>query len=882
MEPKPKKQRLAVFLDGTWNTQDDSTNVRHAYTLTKEGEVRDPDGTVVIQKRYYDPGVGTGMLDSVTGGGFGLGLEANVREAYNWLVDNYNDNEEHEGLGPDEVYIFGFSRGAYTARSLMGFISSCGLIKRGSPLMISQLWQSYIYIAQHRKEGNPWWKKALNKKGNKYKFRRIDKLRKDGDPEDYFNEAEQILKIWSRRINITYMGIFDTVGAMGWEALGIPGISSKLDQHHNPYPSRILQNCRHALAIDENRTSFRLTPMLNWVHHKSSINRMHTWVHQKKESGDNHKTYEIISQRWFVGAHSNNGGGYEDNLLAAKPLHWILEGARNIKGKKNNGLQLLDVPDLGMVPEDIHIRDSYAEFSPPFWVHIIRAKRHFRPINRPDDIRGFFSLLPINEKVDESVFELARSCKNYAPPNLITYAKQSDDESIKEIFKDRVPKEEWPGGNTLKARVILICWCTLAAVGFGAWAQLFLENYPAVQWIGFPIIAALLAFIDWKEAKTNLKSAMNPKATVARVIRNILLWLRLIGMLAFFTGAVAFLTKFIKIGWYSSFWVDSVIEPMSPWYLVPLAAAGMMLLLSALGKKDRLKNLGFTLLAAIISLVALVGIGIIISLAAGFLEHMIIGANDVEDSKIIPLTGTEILAGKILLMQLAMFVLMLAFQWVGKPMSELRSDLGSIVRLQFAFSKNRVVDLFEQWSRKLCRHWAGEDKLTHLGWNNVQAVLRESLWRDLIGFTPIYTIVFGTIMWIGSTVPGPNFWSFLYESSFVPGVQWWVLLIAVTAIADYIENTIHLNHIRNYTKDKISSVLTGFGFLATLIKFAGFIPSFFLSLGIFATLSWRILDKGDGGWRWVIASCVTWIIVLVVLPVLGQIAKSVFVKSKSD
>ena len=168
MEPRPK-QRLAVFLDGTWNTQDDSTNVRHAFTLTKEGIIEEKDGSV-IQKRYYDPGVGTGMLDSVTGGGFGIGLDANVRQAYNWLVDNYNDG--------DEIYIFGFSRGAYTARSLMGFISTCGLIKRGSPLMISQLWQAYIFVFPNRNAKPTWWEKTLKKKEHKYKIKKNFKQEK--------------------------------------------------------------------------------------------------------------------------------------------------------------------------------------------------------------------------------------------------------------------------------------------------------------------------------------------------------------------------------------------------------------------------------------------------------------------------------------------------------------------------------------------------------------------------------------------------------------------------------------------------------------------------------------------------------------------------------
>src|SRR6266852_3155923 len=102
------QQRLIVCLDGTWNNQNDSTNVLHHYNLVRKGPVEGG----WIQKKFYQPGVGTGPLDSITGGAFGFGLEEHVREAYEWLVKNYQDD--------DEIYIFGFSRGAFTARDLVG------------------------------------------------------------------------------------------------------------------------------------------------------------------------------------------------------------------------------------------------------------------------------------------------------------------------------------------------------------------------------------------------------------------------------------------------------------------------------------------------------------------------------------------------------------------------------------------------------------------------------------------------------------------------------------------------------------------------------------------------------------------------------------------
>src|SRR5262245_61132194 len=135
------QQRLIVCLDGTWNTQDDSTNVLHHFSLVREGEFPDRDGKLVDQKKKYHRGVGTSTLDHVTGGGFGIGLEQNVRDAYSWLVQNFQDGDK--GTGDDEIFIFGFSRGAYTARSLVGFIGRYGLLRRGAPLTVSELWKYY-------------------------------------------------------------------------------------------------------------------------------------------------------------------------------------------------------------------------------------------------------------------------------------------------------------------------------------------------------------------------------------------------------------------------------------------------------------------------------------------------------------------------------------------------------------------------------------------------------------------------------------------------------------------------------------------------------------------------------------------------------------------
>src|SRR5215471_10139231 len=121
--------RLIVCFDGTWNRPDGNpdlsarveTNVCRFYEATVGGEL--PRGD--IQKKWYDAGVGTNWYDRVVGGAFGIGIDQKIREGYQWLADNYPDSDR-SGV---EVFVLGFSRGAYTARSLVGLIRNCGLLR---------------------------------------------------------------------------------------------------------------------------------------------------------------------------------------------------------------------------------------------------------------------------------------------------------------------------------------------------------------------------------------------------------------------------------------------------------------------------------------------------------------------------------------------------------------------------------------------------------------------------------------------------------------------------------------------------------------------------------------------------------------------------------
>jgi len=170
---------LIVSCDGTWNTPEDEsvTNVRRLHNALAE---TDEDSNA--QSRYYQSGVGSeGRLrNRLLGGAAGVGLSRNVMDAYHWLTTRYEPG--------DRLALFGFSRGAYTARSLAGMIASCGLIDT-TGLDDATIWRriEHVYHRKYRqgREADPRWRDGLT-------FRY--------DPAD------------EQRIPVHFIGVWDTVG----------------------------------------------------------------------------------------------------------------------------------------------------------------------------------------------------------------------------------------------------------------------------------------------------------------------------------------------------------------------------------------------------------------------------------------------------------------------------------------------------------------------------------------------------------------------------------------------------------------------------------------------------------------------------------------------
>ena len=352
-------RRLAVFLDGTWNTLNNNTNVWRLKSLTAE---------TAEQRVYYSQGVGTRRGEAARGGITGWGIDDEIIEAYTWLIENFDDG--------DEIFIFGFSRGAYTARSLSGLICKCGILKLGAPLSIEQLYARYrIYDA-------PTIRSLLSKE-----------LPKDASIE------EQWLTKYSRPTKVKLVGVWDTVGSLG---LPLGSAAPKVHKYRFLDTHLRLDNeyAFHALALDEHRKNFEPT----------------FWTRTVKtaQAGAPDRPIEHVEQRWFVGAHANVGGGYASDPLAQRPLKWLMDKAAGL------GLVFRDQIVIDTAQTAPLVTDSYREFAHGFYRFISRP--FYRPVGPTPDTGTQATTSRINETVDGSVFERWRVDENYRPPNLVEWA----------------------------------------------------------------------------------------------------------------------------------------------------------------------------------------------------------------------------------------------------------------------------------------------------------------------------------------------------------------------------------------------------------------------------------------------------------------------------
>lgn len=284
-----RMKRLCVLFDGTWNRRESGTNVSRA-----RDAIRSIGHADAAQPVFYDEGVGTRWYDRIRGGLFGFGLSRNIREGWDWLSRNYAPG--------DEIYVFGFSRGAYTARSLVGLIRKCGLLREPSPELVARAYKDI------------------------YRDKSIH-------PDAPVATSFRALHSHADRTRVRFIGVWDTVGS-----LGIPGglrlpFSRGYYDWHDTELSSIVDRAYHAVAVDEHRKDFPPT----------------LWGSAKPDN-------EEVEQVWFTGAHANVGGGYEDDTLCRVPLHWMLAKAQAA------GLELEALPEPGPRDHLAAVADSYGGF----------------------------------------------------------------------------------------------------------------------------------------------------------------------------------------------------------------------------------------------------------------------------------------------------------------------------------------------------------------------------------------------------------------------------------------------------------------------------------------------------------------------------------------
>ncbi len=289
-------RKIVILCDGTSNEiAEDRTNILRLY-----GALEKNDSQLV----FYDPGVGTfGAANSwsytyrkaheIWGLATGWGLDHNVKEAYQFLAETYDDGKDTDGE-PDEIFLFGFSRGAYTARVLAGFIHAVGLIRPINLNLLDYAYRAYKSVSDRAENTGS------------------DERDTEKNPFAEVRLFERILT--PRRPAIRCLGLFDTVGSViEWGRFG-----PRLRSHAFTRTNKSVQSVRHAVAIDERRTMFQ----------------PQQWPQDNDYWGGPFKPKSVkkqdVKEVWFSGVHGDVGGGYpeRESRLAKIPLDWMIRETR--------------------------------------------------------------------------------------------------------------------------------------------------------------------------------------------------------------------------------------------------------------------------------------------------------------------------------------------------------------------------------------------------------------------------------------------------------------------------------------------------------------------------------------------------------------------------
>lgn len=369
--PAPRFKRLVFCFDGTWNATETKLDTRHSNiddaAITNvlrlaRGILANGDGDI-DQIVYYTNGVGTGnILDRWLGGLTGYGLSDHILGAYTFLGHNFDEG--------DEIWCFGFSRGAYAARSFAGLVGQLGVLPPEHHHLLPKYYAMYRQLPTDEAIDNQQLMNLLNAPDH---------------------------ELWRRpgNVRLRMLGVWDTVGALGVPTPMLQTISKRWVGFHDTYLGGHIDHAFQALALDEERRAFR--PDL-WTAPRTDLGD-YRWQH---EPGDG----QVVEQVWFAGAHSNIGGGYRTRGLADIALAWMLDKARSL------GLSLKTDREIGVLENPCgELIDSFTvgyKLLEPF---MPRLQRQVLELNAIDSI-------PLNVGVHESVFARMDALTHYDPAGL--------------------------------------------------------------------------------------------------------------------------------------------------------------------------------------------------------------------------------------------------------------------------------------------------------------------------------------------------------------------------------------------------------------------------------------------------------------------------------
>lgn len=346
-------KRIIVCMDGTWQSlnQQKLTNIGIIARSIAHKETR-PDGSTVHQTVIYTHGVGSSMgalshrgflgeasaaFNRLAGGAFGEGLEDGILDTYLRLAFDYEAG--------DDIYIFGFSRGAFAARRLAGFINTAGIVSRRFTHKARDGFRIYYDAPGDNASDED--KRAHAERAAAFRREFGKGARNEDGTRRQTDDAPKI----------AYVGVFDTVAQRGFAdvvASMTPWAERRRYSFANYRVPACVQSARHALAIDEARIGF---PCLLW---------------EDLDESNRRAGRRAFEQRWFVGTHGDVGGG-EGPKLAAAALKWIAEGAAKA------GLRFYATygADESPLDEALRIAGYDAPISRP------RLTKAWQPINYP-------------------------------------------------------------------------------------------------------------------------------------------------------------------------------------------------------------------------------------------------------------------------------------------------------------------------------------------------------------------------------------------------------------------------------------------------------------------------------------------------------------------